>query len=140
MLRCVHATQSTYSNYCESDVLELSFVSHSVTHTQYNIIAVVAVIVPDLGDLISLIGAVASSALALIFPPLMEILVFVKPDNPIRFSLSWRVVEHAAWIIKDILIMLLGVVGLMFGTYASIDGIVNFKQEDTSECINFFPH
>ena len=116
-------------------MLYLKFSPFSDTHTIY--IAVVALIVPDLGDLISLIGAVASSALALIFPPLLEILIFAKVDYSIsRLGL----VKHVAWITKDLLIMILGIIGLLFGTYASIDGIVNYKGADDSVCLNFFPH
>ena len=83
--------------------------------------------VPDLNDLISLIGAVASSGLALIFPPVLSILVFWRIRRDIRWLgyLRWPV-----WVVKDILIILLGVVGTLFGTYASIHSIVEFFKDD----------
>ena len=121
---------------------------------------------PDLGDLIALVGAVASSALALIFPPLLNMLVFVKDDSlpsgsssstkkpgdtsiqniqyrqsSIRSSLS--ILYRVVWVTKDVLIMVLGVVGLGFGTYAAINGLVTFLKKDSSvanTCVDFFPH
>ena len=89
--------------------------------------ACIALAVPDLDDLISLIGAVASSALALIFPPLLSILVFWRIRHKFRWlgCLPWPV-----WVGKDVLIITLGVVGSMFGTYASIDNIVHFFRHD----------
>ena len=72
---------------------------------------------PDLGDLISLIGALASSALALIFPALLEILAFWPFGGEGHRQLE-------AWLIKDVLIILLGAIGLLFGTYASLSNII----------------
>ena len=82
-------------------------------------IAGIAIGIPDLGDLISLVGAIASSALALMFPPLFEILVFWR---------QWRYgcLPFPVWFTKNILIILLGVVGSCFGTYAAISSIVTF--------------
>ena len=74
-----------------------------------------ALAIPDLGDLISLIGAFASSALALIFPPVLEILVFGKVPNHKLLGLP-----RPVWFTKDILILMLGIVGFLFGTYASL--------------------
>ena len=99
-----------------------------------------ALALPDLGDLISLVGAVASSALALIFPPLLHILVFIKGDsadqqNGLRAKLKQTEMEQtlwitrfkkAAWVAKDVLIMVLGFFGFALGTYASIDGLVKY--------------
>jgi len=56
---------------------KILYVSRIVFRTTMVIItAGIAIGIPDLGDLISLVGAIASSALALMFPPLFEILVF----------------------------------------------------------------
>ena len=95
---------------------------------------------PDLDDLISLIGAVASSALALIFPPTLSILVFWRIRRDIHWlgCLWWPV-----WVVKDVLIVLLGVVGTLFGTYASIYNIVKYFQTQHAgekACdISYFP-
>lgn len=85
---------------------------------------------PDLNDLIALIGAVASSSLALIFPSLLAILVFWKKRRETRWlgCLPWPV-----WVVKDLLIALLGVVGTLFGTYASILSIVHFFKHSNNQ-------
>merc|ERR1712088_556299 len=56
-----------------------------------------AVAIPDLGDFIALIGACASSLLALVFPPLIDLLVSRSSSG---FSLS-----------KNIGIMVFGIIG-----------------------------
>ncbi|XP_044743205.1 proton-coupled amino acid transporter-like protein pathetic isoform X2 [Chrysoperla carnea] len=75
---------------------------------------VLAALVPNLGVVISLVGALSSSTLALIFPPLIEIITF------------WPDMGKYKWILwKDILIMLFGIAGFIFGTYASVANIIN---------------
>ena len=99
---------------------------HTHTHTHTHT-AGIALAVPDLGDLITLVGAVASSALALMFPPLFDILTFWKEKRAQK--LLWMLV----WLIKNILIIALGVVGSIFGTGAAIKNIVDFfDSENTS--------
>ena len=123
----------------------------------------IAVGLPDLGDLISLVGAVASSALALIFPPLLNILVFIKddslprdnsiePEGPSIQNIRYRqgsiqsslsILFRVVWVTKDVLIMVLGVVGFGLGTYAAIHHLVHFLEVDRSvnnTCVDFFPH
>ena len=103
--------------------------------------ACLALAVPDLDDLISLIGAVASSSLALIFPSILSILVFWKVRRNVRWlgCLPWPV-----WVTKDVLICLLGIIGTAFGTYAAMHSIVKYFQTDhlqTNACqITYFPH
>lgn len=75
--------------------------------------AIVAIVVPELDLLISLVGALASSSLALVFPPLIEILTYKAPNERLS-SLS---------VIKDISIMVFGVFGCVVGTWVSIDEI-----------------
>ncbi|XP_034230033.1 proton-coupled amino acid transporter-like protein pathetic isoform X1 [Thrips palmi] len=76
---------------------------------------VLAALIPDLGAVISLVGAVSSSALALIFPPLIEIITF------------WKVgLGRYNWILwKDIAIVIFGLLGFGFGSYSSIENILN---------------
>lgn len=75
----------------------------------------VAILVPNVGLLISLIGAVCSNALALVFPVIIEFLVDTRGDNKMALP-------H---IIKNVLILLLAFVGFLSGGYVSIRGIID---------------
>lgn len=77
-----------------------------------------AVMIPNLGMVISFVGAFSSSALALIFPPIIEILTF-WPNKLGKYK----------WImIKDLLIVVIGVLGFIFGTYVSLQQILNAPE------------
>lgn len=68
----------------------------------------VAMLVENLGPMISLVGAVSGSFLTIIFPPLLEIVT--EWDDGIS---KWTIA-------KDVLISLFGILGFLTGTYASI--------------------
>lgn len=70
---------------------------------------------PDLELIISLVGAFSSSTLALIFPPIIEIITFWPHGLGKNNWLLW----------KDLGIMLFGILGFVFGTYASLEQMVN---------------
>ncbi|XP_073990160.1 proton-coupled amino acid transporter 1 isoform X2 [Rhodnius prolixus] len=74
-----------------------------------------AVLVPNLSSVISLVGALSSSTLALIFPPLIEAITF------------WDRGLSTGTLIKDITIAIFGFVGFIFGTYVSIYEIITAK-------------
>ncbi|XP_074601892.1 proton-coupled amino acid transporter 1-like isoform X1 [Brevipalpus obovatus] len=70
----------------------------------------IAAMVPELDTIISLVGALSSSCLALIFPPLIDIFVRWNDEDSAKRSIG---------IIKNVCIMTLGVLGFITGTYAS---------------------
>lgn len=78
----------------------------------------VALVVPNLGLLISLIGAICSNSLALLFPVLIEYLVVTR-DNK---SMS------GVFMAKNGLILLLAVVGFASGGYESVKQIIDMYQ------------
>ncbi|XP_064636410.1 proton-coupled amino acid transporter 1-like isoform X2 [Lineus longissimus] len=74
-----------------------------------------AAVIPHLELLISLIGALSSSSLALIFPPIIEIATY-WPDNKLG-RYKWML-----W--KDILIVVFGLLGFVTGTFVSLKEII----------------
>jgi len=81
-----------------------------------------AVTIPNIGLFVSLIGAVASTTLAFIIPPFVEICTF-WPDTG-RFHIK---------IIKGVYIFGLGVLGFVTGANSSIQGIIKFFAEGAKE-------
>lgn len=75
---------------------------------------VVAQLVPNLSALLSLIGAVCSTVLALVFPPLIEIIV-LETDN-------WKFRAYVYF--KNAVILILSLLGFLTGTYESLNGII----------------
>ncbi|XP_007941829.1 proton-coupled amino acid transporter 2 [Orycteropus afer afer] len=71
-----------------------------------------AILIPRLDLVLSLVGSVSGSALALIIPPLLEITTYhLEGMRPLT-------------IIKDILISILGFVGFVAGTYQAIHELI----------------
>ena len=72
----------------------------------------IAAAIPKLDLFISLIGALSSSSLALIFPPLIELLVRYEDEK--TTACSWKLI-----VFKNFLIILFGLGTFSVGTYVS---------------------
>ncbi|XP_034453112.1 proton-coupled amino acid transporter 2 [Hippoglossus hippoglossus] len=71
-----------------------------------------AVLIPELDLVISLVGSVSSSFLALIFPPLLQIVTFYPEGlSPLTTA-------------KNTVISMVGLIGFLTGTYAAIEQII----------------
>ncbi|KAF2368977.1 Amino acid transporter transmembrane domain [Trinorchestia longiramus] len=66
--------------------------------------------IPNISIFISFVGAVSSSVLSFIFPPLIHVITFKPPDN----------CKGKLVIFKTVLIMTFGVLGFITGTYTSL--------------------
>ncbi|KAK2717465.1 neutral amino acid uniporter 4-like isoform X2 [Artemia franciscana] len=73
---------------------------------------VFAMSIPNIGLFISLVGAVSSSFLALIFPPIVETLA----NWPSGGRFYWK-------FFKNFIILIFGIIGFLTGTYASLVAI-----------------
>jgi proton-coupled amino acid transporter len=74
----------------------------------------VAILIPELDLLLSLIGAVCSTVLALVLPPLLEFIIVSCEDNQHR----WFV------LVKNIIILLISLLGFLSGGYESLTAIL----------------
>ncbi|KAF2892777.1 hypothetical protein ILUMI_13394 [Ignelater luminosus] len=82
---------------------------------------VLAEAIPFLDLFITLVGAFSSTAIALLFPPILE------------FVTHWNVSEITPWmVIKNLFILVLGILGCVTGSYESIRLIVKAFGERSS--------
>lgn len=72
----------------------------------------VAIAVPNLGPLISLVGAVCLSTMGLMFPSVIELVTVWEQENGLG-KWNWKL-----W--KNIVIICFGILGFLTGTYCSI--------------------
>ncbi|XP_070270668.1 proton-coupled amino acid transporter 2-like isoform X2 [Myotis yumanensis] len=84
----------------------------SIRFTMVCLTCILAILIPRLDLVLSLVGSVSSSALALIFPPLLEITTYYSEGlSPLTIA-------------KDALISILGFVGFVVGTYQALDELI----------------
>ncbi|XP_066199424.1 proton-coupled amino acid transporter 2 isoform X2 [Saccopteryx leptura] len=80
---------------------------------------VLAILVPRLDLVLSLVGSMSSSALALIIPPLLEITTYYSEGmSPLTIA-------------KDILISVLGFLGFVVGTYQALHELIQSEHPVT---------
>ncbi|CAF1146236.1 unnamed protein product [Rotaria sordida] len=89
---------------------------------------IVAALIPNLGLVISLVGAVASTALSVIFPPICESITF-WPDNLGRYK--WQ-------LILNFLIITFGLYVFIAGTTLSLSNIFNCIGNGAQYMNNWF--
>ncbi|XP_027201601.2 proton-coupled amino acid transporter 2-like [Dermatophagoides pteronyssinus] len=95
----------------KTNTIEYFFRAGLVTFT-----VALAAAIPKLDLFISLVGAISSSGIALMFPPIIDICVLWNEEKGLG---RWM------WIyLKDGAIFLLGIAGFTTGTYASIENIL----------------
>ncbi|KAL1517835.1 hypothetical protein ABEB36_001549 [Hypothenemus hampei] len=75
-----------------------------------------AILIPNLGGFISLVGAVCLSMLGLIFPAVIDLVTFY--DEPGLGKYNWR-------LYKNLFLIFFGLVGFLTGTYVSIKEIID---------------
>lgn len=76
---------------------------------------ILAILIPNLGGFISLVGAVCLSMLGLIFPAVIDLVTFYEDPGLGRFN--WRL-----W--KNLFLIMFGLIGFVTGTYVSIQEII----------------
>ncbi|KAK1343481.1 hypothetical protein QTO34_016261 [Cnephaeus nilssonii] len=94
--------------FVPAEIIIPFFVSRVPEHWDWWWTCILAILIPRLDLVISLVGSVSSSALALIIPPLLEITTY--------YSEGLRPLTIA----KDALISILGFVGFVVGTYEAL--------------------
>ncbi len=81
----------------------------------------IAVAVPNLEDIIPLVGISAGMVLAFVLPPFLEIVTFWETWCLVYSDQSWKV---GLRVIKNGFLMLLGIVGVISGLIVSIQNLI----------------
>lgn len=92
-----------------------NFANYSIRICLIFLTVVLAILIPNLGGFISLVGAVCLSMLGLIFPAVIDLITFYEEPGLGRFN--WR-------LYKNLFLIFFGLIGFLTGTYVSIIEII----------------
>ncbi|XP_038055469.1 proton-coupled amino acid transporter 1-like isoform X2 [Patiria miniata] len=88
---------------------------------------VLAMVVPHLALFIAFIGAFSSSALAIIFPPLLQEFAF--------YDKGYADARKRLRVVYNVFIIIFGIVGFAFGTYVALKEIIaSLEQPEHDHC------
>ena len=98
-------------------ITQISIHHNSLIYTSFCHQVALAAAIPKIELFISLIGAVASSVLALIAPAIMHTVVFWEDFNGIsgKFKIG-----------RNMFLFILGIIGMVAGTIVSVKDIIEF--------------
>ena len=82
-------------------------------------------VIPHLALFIAFIGAFSSSALAIIFPPLLQEFAFCNRG----YSDSAKILR----VIRNVFFIVVGIVGFAFGTYVALKAIIESTEKPTDD-------
>lgn len=84
-----------------------------VIFVYFYVIVLVAVIVPDIGPFVSLIGALCFSFLGILFPVIIEMVTY------------WEKISVVKLLLRNLFVLFFGLMALCFGTYTSMLEIIS---------------
>ena len=89
-----------------------------------------------MGDFIALVGASASSMLALVFPPMVDCLVERKATMLRLLKNIMQVYCFTQYLQPSFRILVMGIVGGIVGTFISVESIVHvlLSSENGDDC------
>ncbi|XP_050303547.1 proton-coupled amino acid transporter-like protein CG1139 isoform X2 [Anthonomus grandis grandis] len=92
-----------------------NFANYSIRISLVFVTVVLAILIPNLGGFINLVGAVCLSMLGLIFPATIDLVTFYEEPGLGRYN--WR-------LYKNLFLIMFGIVGFLTGSYVSIVDIM----------------
>ena len=122
-IQSLKVRNGSFVNLTESQTSDLNRSASKVYNLIHNVFRsslviftfLLAIKVPRIDLFISLVGSIASSTLALIIPPILDLMVFWKYENKTFLRLF-----------KNVLIILFGIYIFISGTWVSMTDIINY--------------
>lgn len=122
-LRSLNEKSTSSESLTSNNSSKSSSKMYSLIHNAFRSAMVVftfclAILVPKIDLFISLVGSIASSTLAIIIPPILDLVVFWPESNRSKPKL-----------IKNILIILFGIYIFIAGTWVSMNDIIKYLMK-----------